>query len=154
MLLWYQLSAGVAFLEDIPWELTWVFQLWIEEYCSSCMKQEVHYVMTRTKKPCLTKTVSCKSKVKSKVVPQMETSCNVVRAWRNRACNVQMQQLSSRPRGDTGGQAPTCLKRGEAGLPQSTTAERNHVLNIPESEIKTQTRLNAGIQRDIQLYVS
>lgn len=90
-------------------------------------------MMTRTKKPCLTKTVSCKSKD----VSQMETSCHVVRAWRNRACNVQMQQLSSRPRGGTGGLPPICLKRGEAGLPQSTSAERNQVLNIPESEIKT-----------------
>lgn len=41
-----------------------------------------------------------------------------------------------------------CSKRGEAGLPQSTTAERKQVLNIPESQIKTHTRLNVGMPSD------
>lgn len=102
MLLRCQLSAGVAFLEDIPLEMTEVFQPCVEVHGSSCMKQEVHYVMTRTKKPHILQKQLIAS-VKSKDIPQMETSHNVVRAWRNRVCNVQMQQLSSRPWAGTGG---------------------------------------------------
>lgn len=58
--------------------MTWAFQLCIEVHGSSCMKQEVHYVMTRKKPYVLEKQFF--ASVKSKDVPQMETSHNVVRA--------------------------------------------------------------------------
>lgn len=99
-----QLPAGVAFLEDFALEgkaMTLVFQLCTEVHGSSCTKQEVHYVMTWTKQPRILQKQFLAS-VKSKNIPHTETSSNVVRAWRNRACNVQMQQLSLRPRGGIG----------------------------------------------------
>lgn len=82
--------------------MTLVFQLCLEVYGSSCTKQKVHYVMTWTKQPHVLHKQFLAS-VKSKNIPQMETCSNAMRAWRNRACNVQMQQLSSRHKGGIGG---------------------------------------------------
>lgn len=109
------LSAGVVFLEDFALEkaaMTLVFQLCIEVHGSSCMKQEVHYVMTWTKQPHVLQKQSLAS-VKSKNVPQMETSSNIVRAWRNRACNVESSSSLLGP-GEVLGD-PQQATRGAAG---------------------------------------
>lgn len=93
-----RLSRGLCFGEEgnglgFP-AVCWSTQLWLHEI-RGALCDDVHKTATSYKNSAL-------ASVKSKNITQMETSSNAVRAWRNRACNVQMQQLSSRLRGDTG----------------------------------------------------
>lgn len=100
---------------------TLVLLLFIEVHGSSCTKQEVHYVMTWTKHPHVSQKQFLAS-VKSESIPQMETPSSAVRARRNRACNVQMQQLSSRPRGDGGGSTASDRRSSHSRFARSVRA--------------------------------
>lgn len=95
-----QLSARVTFLENFALErkaMTLFFHLRIEVHRSNCMQQEVQYVMTWTKQPHVLQKQFLAS-VKSKNIPQMETSSNVV-SMEEQSPQRANQQLSSRQRG-------------------------------------------------------
>jgi len=78
--------------------------------------------MTRTKQPHVLQKQLLAS-VKSKNILQMETFSNAARAWRNRACNVQKQQLSSVPSGGIGASTASDWRSSCSKFARSTHAD-------------------------------